>query len=196
MKLINFFGILVMLAVFCSTTNSAALTTVSESADSFWNRTTSELWGPIPVTCQNEVFPFKTLIESKNKFRQDFAECQGHLTSQDPLEKLCISAVFNLKYVCQHKVKSDLSGRNIAESEIESLDDKSLCGNLSKYAAPIAANCGTDRACNLTSETAFDLKHRDKFERYCEACKKSASSGYGLYLVSSHDLKIYVLSSN
>ena len=183
MERINCSCILVMLALFCSTTNSATLATAPspESADSFWNKTTSELWGPSSMTCQNDVFPLKTLAESK-KIGQDFAECHGHLTSQDPLEKLCISAVYNLKYVCRHKVESDHPDRKIAESEISKFEeDEKFCENLSKSAAPIATNCGVDRACNLTSETAFDLKQKDKLEPYCVACKRSVTSRYTFF---------------
>ena len=99
---------LLVLSILLQNSQSASVDFVSKKSlpdNSFWNKTITELWGKSPAECANQVFPLKALIED-NKIQEDFLECSGDLTSTGHMDKLCISALYNLQYVCKHEVQA------------------------------------------------------------------------------------------
>ena len=145
--------------------------------DNFWATATNELWGPSHPECKNTVFPLKSLIEEK-KLPEDFSECKGNLNSTVLMAKLCISAVYNLRYICQHEVQTISQDEDIPVADMENYEaDVENCGDLSEAAVAIPT-CHNDKACNLTSEVGFELKHEDKLKAFCSACKATEKSQY------------------
>ena len=99
---------LLVLSILLQNSQSASVDFVNKKSlpdNSFWNKTITELWGKSPAECANQVFPLKALIED-NKIQEDFLECSGDLTSTGHMDKLCISALYNLQYVCKHEVQA------------------------------------------------------------------------------------------
>jgi len=143
--------------------------------DPFWNSTVSELFGPKAAECNNSVFPLKKLFKSQSDFRERFPECKADFspTSDDVTDKLCLSLLYNLHYVCKHVVKEE--PKAIPESEIESFDDKDLCQEMAKLAVPIA-NCHDVKACNVSSMLAFQFKNSSSSKPLCDACSKNQST--------------------
>ncbi len=145
--------------------------------DNFLTKATKDLWGPSPLECKNTVFPLKSLVEDR-KLPDDFSECKGNLNTTDLMTKLCISAVYNLRYVCQHEVQAISQDEDIPAEDMEKYKvDFENCTDLSEVAVAIPT-CHNDKACNLTSEVGFELKHKDKLKPFCNACKSSEKSKY------------------
>ena len=133
----------------------------------------TELFGNSGISCNNQVLPLKALFPSKSDFLGNFTVCPDVSTSSEaPLDRLCISTVYNLRYVCEHQVKAE--PEPIAESKINSFESKQLCDELTKSAAPIPT-CH-DRPCNVSSATAFEFKQVDRAKQLCDACMKNQTT--------------------
>ena len=145
----------------------------SVEIDHFWNKTVSELFGPKAPDCKNQVFPLKNLFPSQKEFQEDFSECRTDITSDSEavFDKLCLSALFNMQYVCSHIVKSE--NRSISVSEIDSFVAEDLCTEVMKSAVPIP-NCHDVKACNVSLLMAFQFKNASK--PLCDACMKTQNS--------------------